>query len=490
MKDINKSFPGVNALSDVNFELEEGEVHALLGENGAGKSTLMNILSGNYRADSGEILLFGKKTKMISPAFAIHNGIGLVPQELNVMPEMSVAENIYIGNPPTRGKTKAFFDTGVSLEKAKELMDSLGAPIDVSAPAKKYSVAILQLVQIARALAFGAKILILDEPTATLTLRETENLFQVIKKLTNQGTSIIFITHRLEEVFQIADKATVMRDGQVITRLNVADTTIDEIIYHMAGKNVAMGRKQRNFLGDDIHLKVKNLTKKGEFKDVSFEVRRGEILGFGGLVGAGRSEVMLAIFGYSQADSGEIYVNGKKVESRSVKDAIAAGIGYLPEERAAQSLIPELSVKENLTISVLDKITKFGLVDNHKQQEITEQYIKSLGIKTPSCEQAIKNLSGGNQQKVVFGRWIERNLDILILDEPTRGIDVRSKSEIYDLVRKLADSGKTILLVSSEMEELLNVSDRIVVMNEGIVKAIVDNVDGLTQEELLQTALN
>ena len=487
MRNINKSFPGVQALKHVDFDLKANEIHALLGENGAGKSTLMNVLMGMHRPEEGEIWLHGKKTEIPSPVFAIQNSIGIVPQELNIVPEVTVAENICMGT--QKRKAGAIIDWKDTFKRAESIMDQLGSPVNVRSKAGTCSVAQLQMVQIARAIAFGAKIIILDEPTASLTSQETHDLFRVMRQLKGNGAGIIFITHHLEEVKEVADRVTVMRDGEVVDTTLMADTSIKEIIAKMAGQEVIFSKFEREFQEEEVVLRAERLTHKKKFRDVSFEVKKGEIFGVGGLVGAGRTEVMLALFGVEPLESGTIILKGKPITVKSPKSAIEAGIGYLPEERRAQAIFPILSIKENLTMPILQRLFRHGKIDRRQQEKITQSYIDRLEIKTPSGEKEIRDLSGGNQQKVVFGRWIEKDLDILILDEPTRGIDVRAKDEIHKLIESLAKEGKTVIVVSSELEELLNICDRIMIMNEGQVKGIM-NAREVNQEEILRLALS
>lgn len=487
MKNIHKRFPGVYALKNVCFSLKCGEVHALVGENGAGKSTLMNILMGIVHPDRGEILLSGIKTIISSPGFAIRNSIGMVPQELNIIPEISVAENIFMGIPNVKGRVMV--DWRATNATAQEIMRSLGCDVNVRQSAKECTVAQLQMVQIGRALAFGAKILIFDEPTACLTTQETRDLFAVIDRLKALNAGIIFISHHLEEVVDLSDRVSVMRDGELVDTLETKQTNVRQLIGLMAGRDVILDEMNRNYSGGEVVLSVKALTAKKYFQNVSFDVRKGEILGVSGLVGAGRTEVMLAIFGALPLESGVIYVDGQQVTMNSPRNAIRSGIGYLPEERRSGAIFPDMSVRENMTISILRRLTRRCVIDKHQQLQIADRYIKDLEIKTFSCERPIKELSGGNQQKVIFARWIEMRTNILILDEPTRGIDVRAKGEIHRLIVSLAKEGKTIIVVSSEIEELLSVSDRIMVMNEGTVKIILD-AKTVGKNDVLNATLN
>ena len=487
MKNIHKRFPGVHALKDVNFSLQAGEIHALVGENGAGKSTLMNVLMGIVHPDSGDIILDGTTTQIPSPSFAIRNKIGMVPQELNIVPDITVAENIFMGIPNLRGGI--IVDWKATFQAAEKLLRGLGCDIDVHMPAGQCTVAQLQMVQIARALAFGARILIFDEPTASLTYQETRDLFRIIRQLKADGAGIVFISHHLEEVMEISDRVSVMRDGELVGECPVSEITIPQMIALMAGQEIAFSKFDRDFHGTEPVLEVRSLTSGKRFHDVSFTLNKGEILGVGGLVGAGRTEVMLAIFGALPIDSGTVLVNGRDLHAKSPKDAIEAGIGYLPEERRSDAIFPQLSIRENITIPILSRLAHNSIVLERNERNIVDRYIKKLEIKAPSGEKIISELSGGNQQKTIFARWIEKNTDILILDEPTRGIDVRAKDEIHKLIVSLAEAGKSIILVSSETEELLNISDRIMVMNEGVVKKFLD-AKTASKNDILNAALN
>ena len=486
MRDIDKSFPGVHALKDANFSLNAGEIHALIGENGAGKSTLMNVLIGAIRPDRGEIQIKGVPHVITSPNYAIRHGIGIVPQELNIVPDISVAENIFLGISNT---TFGMINWKETYKKAAALIENLGCTIDVKSLAGEHNVAELQMVQIARALAFGAEIIIFDEPTASLTYQETRALFRIINRLKTSGAGIIFISHHLEEVAELSDRVTVMRDGEVVGTYATAETTESQLISLMAGQAITFSRIKRNYQSEDIVLRVSNLCHKSKFSDVSFSVKRGEIFGFGGLVGAGRSEVAQTVFGYLPLEQGSIVLNGKEICPRSPYEAIQAGIGYVPEERRQQAIFPELSIRENLTMPILRKLMKHGKINRKQQEQITGQYIADLKIRTTSTEKKICELSGGNQQKVILSRWMVQDLQVLILDEPTRGIDVKAKEEIHNIIRQLADGGLTVVVISSEMEELINLCDRIMVMQEGRVKGIVA-AEGMTAKDILDIALS
>ena len=455
MKNINKSFPGVHALRDVSLSLRRGEVHALIGENGAGKSTLMKVLSGVHQADSGEILWEGKPVQIHSTTEATAMGISIIYQELNLMPNMSIRENIFLGR--ENRKARFFVDFQKTSELAKTYTDMVGLTADVNTLVKDLSIAQRQ-VEVVKALSTNAKLIVMDEPTSSLTDRETEILMNVIRNLRDQGVTVVFISHRLSELFEISDRITVLRDGECVGTID----TKDEAKHLNAGKMV---------------------------QDVSFTLHRGEILGFAGLIGAGRSEVMRAIFGVDPLDSGEIIIDGKKLEKHTPTDAIRAGLGLVPEDRKLLGLILDMSVRENTTLPCLPVEMKGGILSRKKENEITQTYIEQLDIKTPGAEQKVLNLSGGNQQKVVIGKWLATHPKVLILDEPTRGIDVGAKREIHQLMSKLADQGVGIIMISSEMPEVLGMSDRIIVMHEGHVCGELSRSEA-TQERIMSLILS
>lgn len=486
MINISKSFPGVKALKNVSFELRKGEIHALIGENGAGKSTLMNVLMGIYRPEVGEIYVDGKKCNIESTVDAVALGIGMVPQELSLVPEATVAENIFIGN---ENKNKfGLINWKETSKNAKKFIDQIGVSIDVNAVVKDLSVAYQQLVQIARTLAAGAHILIFDEPTASLTGSEVDLLFKVMRQLKNEGKSIVFISHHLEELKIITDRITIMRDGEVAYTDDTKNLEIDQIIKHMANREAKVSIKNVRKISKDIILSVKNLSREKEFSDVSFDVHSGEIFGIGGLVGSKRTELINAIYGITKKSSGTIEFKGKLVDINSPQRAIDLGMGYLPEERRKDGIFPILSVSENLTITTYKKLNSILGINFKETKKITSEYIEKLNIKTPNKEALIKNLSGGNQQKVILSRWLALNVDLLILDEPTRGIDVNAKFEIYELIKSLAAKGLTVIIVSSEHEELLTLTDRIMVMHEGRVKGFLNSAEA-SQEDILMLAL-
>jgi ABC-type sugar transport system ATPase subunit len=488
-KHITKSFPGVKALIDVDFNLFNGEIHSLVGENGAGKSTLINVISGQLKPEDGEILLDGKKVVFDGPDDALACGIGLVPQELNLIPLLSVAENIYLGVKKYKKNFPHDIDWKAIYSEAEKLLNSLGVDIDVRAVVGTMSVANQQLVQIARALALGADLLIFDEPTASLTINESDRLLNLIMQFRDEGKAIIFVSHHMNEVMKISNRASIMRDGKLIETLEKDQFSFQRIIKGMVGKEVFQNQILRKDVNTDIVLKVEKLSHKNEFTDVSFDVKKGEIFGVAGLVGAGRTELVSCIFGQRKYDSGTIYIDNQDVTISNPSKAIDLGIGYLPEERRNLGIIPNLTVRENLAIASMKSLFKFPRIDRKVEREIVDRYIDKLRIKVSNKDDLITKLSGGNQQKVILSRWLAVGCRLLILDEPTRGIDVLAKDEIYHLIRDCADSGLSILVVSSEMEELINLCSRILIMHEGQPKGIV-NASDMNPEKILQIALS
>jgi ABC-type sugar transport system ATPase subunit len=488
LKNISKSFPGVKALSDVNFTVEVGEIHALVGENGAGKSTLMNVIMGLLQPDSGDIYVGQKKVTIDSPLKALSYGIGIVPQELNLVPQLSVAENIFLGK-EKRKKVFKNIDWKTTQEEAKKYLNYIGVELDVNSPVSELKSAYQQFVQIARALAFGANILILDEPTASLTVQEAQKLFKILFQLQNEGKSMIFISHHIEEIEQISTRISVMRDGHLISTVKNGEISTDEIINLMVGREFKQKIKNRKRIErDNCILEVKNLSRKNEFNNISFELNEGEILGIAGLVGSGRTELVRSIFGETTPDEGDIFWNGAKVKINSPKKAIQLGIGYVPEERKNSGIFPILSVRENVSMPLLKAIRKGISIDKKIEKELAAKYIDELKVKTSSAEKQIRLLSGGNQQKVILARWLAKNVKVLILDEPTRGIDINAKAEIHDLIHQLANEGLSVIVISSELEEVINLSDRIMVMHEGNQKGFF-SAEETTQGELLKGAL-
>ena len=488
MENITKQFPGVLALDNVSFNLRRGEVHALLGENGAGKSTLMKVLSGVHIPNEGRITFEDEVVNISSPISAQEKGITIIHQEFNLFPELSVAENIFIGR-EFRGSHQWILDDSSQAEAAKKILDKLNLDISPDMLVEKLTVAQQQMVEIAKALSVNAKVLIMDEPTAALTESEIESLFKVTNMLKAQGVGIVYISHRLEELAQIADRATVMRDGCFIGTVDYASTTIDELIAMMVGRDLGDIYPDRaNKPSDELVLEVKNLNRKGVLQDINFSLRRGEILGFSGLMGAGRTEVARAIFGADSIDSGEITLFGQPVQIKDVHQAIELGIGYLTEDRKKEGLALGLSVNVNTMLSSYSQYSsKFGIIDELACTEISQDLKDKLKIKTPNLEQLAGNLSGGNQQKIIIAKWICKNTEILIFDEPTRGIDVGAKLEIYELINQLTAQGKSIIVISSELPEVLGMCDRILVMRGGKITGELE-AERATQENIMKYA--
>lgn len=464
MKGIEKWFPGVHALSNCQFELRKGEVHALVGENGAGKSTMMKILTGIHQADDGVIQLEGRKVQFKSPRDAQVAGISMVHQELNLMNHLTVAQNIFIGR-----ESKGMFVDEKSINKrTEELFKRLNIKLNPKEKVGNLSVSHQQMIEIAKAISYDAKIIIFDEPTATLTDVEIDELFKIMNELKNTGVGMVYISHRMDEIKRISDRVTVMRDGEYIGTKNSKEVEIDEIIHMMVGRVTYEEHKKRSDIeeGTPVVLKVEDMCSK-DVDNVSFELYKGEILGFAGLMGAGRTELARLIFGADKRTSGKIYLDGKEAKIRSPFDAVRHGIGYLSEDRKQFGLALGMSVANNIVIPNLDDYISAGIINEKKIQKEAAEYVDKINIKTPSVNQLVKNLSGGNQQKVIIAKWLLKNCDILIFDEPTRGIDVGAKSEIYKIINSLAEMGKSIIMISSELPELLRMSDRVLVMCEG-----------------------
>jgi len=479
MTGICKSFPGVKALSDVNFDLQKGEVHALVGENGAGKSTLMKILSGLYVADEGEIELKGEVIKKTGLREMLNAGISVIYQELNLISHLTIAENIFLGREP-RYKT-GLIDWKTMYAHVEELLVSFKINLDPRAKVYTISPAFQQVVEIVKALSLKSEILVMDEPTAPLTGNEVDRLFDIIHNLKDQGVSIIYISHRLEELQHVADRVTVLRDGRCITTRPLEKLNTEEIIHHMVGRHLTEQYPKTEIPPGEEILRVEGLTKEGICNDVSFSVKSGEIVGFTGLVGAGRTEIMELVYGHRKKDSGRIIFRGEEVFFRSPRDAVLKGIGLIPEERKKQGLILGLSVFDNAAITVLERYSRFGLLLRKVITAKVKDMIHDIAIKTPSTKQLTRNLSGGNQQKVVLSKWFIRDCDLYIFDEPTRGIDVGAKVEIYKLIQSLAGKGAGIIMVSSELTEIMNMSDRIEVIFDG--RIVKEFTRGETDEE-------
>lgn len=469
MRSISKVFPGVRALHQVSLTLQPGEVRALVGENGAGKSTLIKVLSGVYQPSEGEIWLDGRQEVMLDPAHALKLGIIPVHQEVNLEPYLSIAENIYIGRQP-RNRLKLIDYRRMNADAAAWLAE-LGVTTDPSVPLGMISIAERQMVAIARAVSLDARVVIFDEPTSSLTQREAERLFAVIRRLKEKSIGVIYISHRLEEIFRICDTLTVMRDGAVVATRSIAEVNTDDVIRLMIGRDLRdMYQKTATAAGAPV-LEVKNLTVKGILNDISFSVHGGEIVGISGLVGAGRTELARAIFGDLAYQAGEIFVDGKPLHAGCPDDSIKAGIGLVPEDRKDQGLVLAMPVTKNISMSVLDKLSPLGIIRPRKETQLAKDSVRQLAIKTPSIKQQVQYLSGGNQQRVVIAKWLATRPKVLLVDEPTRGIDVGAKSEIYALLNELAAQGVGILMISSELPEILAMSDRILVMHQGRIKA-------------------
>lgn len=488
IKGISKSFPGVKALIGVDFDLYKGEIHSLVGENGAGKSTLINIISGQLKPDKGEIILDCQPKVFEDPNDSLACGIGLVPQELNLVPLLSVAENIFLGVKKLKNTFPSDIDWKSIYSEAERIIDSLGIKIDVHTNVAALSVANQQLVQIARAIALNADLLIFDEPTASLTQNESERLLEIIMNFRDEGIAIIFVSHHMNEVMKISDRVSIMRDGKLIETLGKEEFSLQRIIQGMVGREVEQNQILRKDVENDVILRVENLSKKNEFENISFELKKGEIFGIAGLVGAGRTELVSCIFGQRKNDSGSIFIDNQCVSISNPNKAINLGIGYLPEERRNLGIFPNLSIRENIVIASLQQIFKFPRIDTRMENDIVNNYVNKLRIKLADKDDLITKLSGGNQQKVILSRWLAIGSRLLILDEPTRGIDVLAKDEIYQLIRECADNGLSILIVSSEMEELINICGRILIMHEGRAKGIVNTCD-INPEKILQIAL-
>ena len=487
MRDICKAFPGVQALSHVALRVRRGEVHALIGENGAGKSTLMKILAGAHPRDLGEILIDGKPVDIPDPITAQRLGISMIYQELNLVPTISVAENIFLGRLPSLGGWGHLNWKKLNTEAA-EYLERLHVDVDPRAIVKELSVAKKQMVEIAKALSTEAKIIVMDEPTSALTLAETQTLFDMIRTLKTQGVAVIFITHRLEEIFAVADRVTVLRDGRHIATRNISELDQPTIVSMMVGRELTTLFPKLDADITDVILDVKHINKEGLLHDISMQVRKGEIVGLAGLVGAGRTDLAKAIFGIAPPDSGEVWIEGTCCPIRTPRQAIDLGLGLVPEDRKEQALIMARPVKDNITIAIISMLSWLGFVIKHGQEDqLVSEYIASLDIKTPSDMQLVRNLSGGNQQKTVIARWLAAKPKVLIMDEPTRGIDVGAKAEIHTLMGKLAQQGVGILMISSELPEILGVSDRIVVMHEGSITGEFSRREA-TQELIMQAA--
>ena len=490
LEHIVKRFPGVIALKNVDFSLEFGEVHAICGENGAGKSTLMKVVCGVYAPDEGKIYLNGSEVNFTNPNEAYEKGVAIIFQETSLFEEMTVLENMFLGHEIQKyiGWFKVI-DYAEMQKKAIDIFEKLNTKIDLNEKIKNLGMAQKQMVEIAKALTYDAKVLILDEPSASLTQREVDALFRVIENLKHEGLALVYISHRLEEIFEICDRVTVIRDGEYISTKNVSATTKDELVADM------VGRKMDNYypkitpvIGEKM-LEVEHLYDDGFLNDVSFFARKGEILGFAGLAGAGRTELMLSICGFSRKAAGRVILNGKELNIVNYREAKQQGIAYVSEDRGKLGLVTRMSVKNNISMPQMENISAYGFLSEHREAELSNKYIKELGIKAPDGDFMVDNLSGGNQQKVSVSKALALQPEVLILDEPTRGVDVNSKAEIYKIISDLTRKGFTILMVSSELPELIGMCDRIYVMREGAIAGYFDREE-VTQEKILKIALN
>ncbi len=486
MQGIHKYFSGVHALRGVDFELKAGEVHALMGENGAGKSTLIKVLCGIHKRTSGYINLFGEDVDFDNIAQSQAAGISVIHQELNMMNHLTVAQNMFIGREPRKN---GLIDDRKMIQDAQELFDRIGVKIDPNVKLGSLTVGKQQMVEIAKSVSRDCKLLVLDEPTAALTQPEVEELFKIMRDMKAKGIGMIYISHRMDEINRISDRVTVMRDGEYVGTVNTADVTKDDIVKMMVGRVIMGEQKEVSNVPADAEtiLEVKNLCRGKEVRNVNFSLRKGEILGFAGLMGAGRTEVARALYGADRKQAGEIYLNGKKVRINTPEQAVKHGICYLSEDRKRYGLMLDKSVAENTALASIDDFISAGIINDAKIKEASAEFNEKLRTKTPSMDQLLKNLSGGNQQKVIIARWLMKNCDIFIFDEPTRGIDVGAKSEIYTLMEELVKQGKSIIMISSELPEVLRMSDRILVMCEGRKTGELD-ISEATQENIMQLA--
>jgi len=487
MKNITKIYPGVKALNNVELKVSRGKVHALMGENGAGKSTLIKVLTGFTLKDHGDIILDGKKVEIHSPAEANSKGISTVYQELDLIPELSICENIFLGR---EIKRRGLIDWKKTAEEASKILHSMGIDVDVNEVLSRKSTAIQQMVSIARAISINAKLVVLDEPTSSLDTSEVEILFRVIRDLKDRGISVIFITHRLEEVFTICDEMTILKDGELVATSDVKDITKLEMVSKMIGKDassIVSYRKtyDESKIQDESIIKGYNINSKPKVKNQEIDVKKGEILGLAGLLGSGRTELIRILFGADDFESGELTIDGEKADLKSCRDAIKRHIAFCSENRKTEGIIPYMSVKENLTLAILPKISKLGVISRKEQNEIVDKFIDALRIKVSNPNQPIRSLSGGNQQKVLLARWLCANPKLLMLDEPTRGIDVGAKQEILNLVEELAKEGISVLMVSSELEELVQACDRVQVIKDGATVGHLKNEE-ITVEAIME----
>lgn len=485
LKHITKLYPGVVALNDVSLEVRRGEILALVGENGAGKSTLIKTCSGAITPTQGEIVINGKSFTGMTPQTSEQNGIGVIYQEFNLVGDLSVAENIFLGRAIRKGMV---IDLKAMERESKKILDSLNIKINPKTLVKTLSVGYQQIVEIAKAVSQNAKLLIMDEPSAPLTSAEVEAMFAIVDKLKAGGVSIIYISHRLDEIFRLADRITILRDGQYVTTLNTDETNKDELVKYMVGRQLTEVYPKRDEIcvKDEVIFEAVNVSGNGD-KNISFKIHRGEVLGLGGLVGAGRTEFAELMFGMRPKTAGKFIFKGKEISPKTPKDAIELGIGLVPEDRKKEGALLGMSIRCNINMPIYQRISKGTVINEKKEEEIAQTYRKEISIKTPTLDQLVKNLSGGNQQKVILAKWLAADSELLIFDEPTRGIDVGAKQEIYTLINHLVEQGKTVLMISSEMEELMGMSDRILILAEGNMTGEL-NKSEFNQERIMQLA--
>ena len=486
MTGISKSFNGNTVLNNVEFSVEKGEIHALMGENGAGKSTLMKILTGIYTRDTGEVKVKGKLVDFKNPKEAERAGIAVIHQELNILPDLTVAENLFLGNEKTFGKS-GILKTREMNKEAKMILAELGLDIDVKTIARELSVGKQQIIEIAKAMSSNAEVIVMDEPTAALTEREIVSLFETIRALQSNGVSFVYISHRMEEIFSLCDRITILRDGNYVGVKEIKKTSFDEIVQMMVGRELGERFPERNATIGDVKLAANGLTRNGYFEDISFELRKGEVLGIAGLMGAGRTEVAQSLFGYKKLHKGEVLLDGKPVKISNPLQAKKLGFGYVTEDRKSEGLIVDFSVRDNLSLTNFDKVSTKGIIKANEEKELYETMVKRLGVRTSGPNQAAKSLSGGNQQKVVIAKWLGIEPNVLILDEPTRGVDVGAKKEIYSIINELAEKGVAILMISSELPEIIGMTDRVLVMHEGTLTAELQKTE-MTQERIMHYA--
>ena len=484
LKNVTKRYPGVVALDDVSLDILEGEVHALVGENGAGKSTLIKTCTGAISPDEGHIIIRGEEFTSLTPKLSVAAGVGVIYQEFNLVDELSVAENIFLGRAPRKGLV---IDRKTMETEAAKIFKQFDIAIDPAALVGSLTVGYQQLVEIAKAISQEAKMLIMDEPSAPLTQTEAQALHLVVEKLKAAGVTIVYISHRMDEIFRLSDRITVLRDGQKVDTVKTSETNLDQLVKLMVGRELKETYPQRKVRpSDEVLLEVNNVS--GSIaKNVSLKIRKGEVLGLAGLIGSGRTDLAEVLFGYKPKMTGKVFLGGREINSKTPKQAIAEGIALVPEDRKKLGALLEFNIKENISVSVLERISRFFTVNRESETEIAEKYRKAIRIKTPNLKQKIKNLSGGNQQKVIIARWLATDPRLVIFDEPTRGIDVGAKSEIYELVNNLVESGKSVLMISSEMEEVMGMSDRIIVLHEGRVAGELDKKD-FSQEAIMSFA--